>query len=173
VKKLLALFLALSVALIPAGAAAAAPPAQVPPPAQYHPTVAQLKASELAKSVGPSRYTQYGRTTISGWTVSGKYTKAVLKAVYVSPAGLRTVSKTVVVPNSWYNPGSWDWGHILGATWSAIWNNCAKGAVTGVVGTASGAVIVNLIARGGVIFFGPGGYAAIAIGGCVVNLIFG
>jgi hypothetical protein len=57
----------------------------------------------------------------------------------------------------WYNPGSWNWGHMLGSTWNGIRNNCAKGAVPGVVGTASGALIANLIVRGGAVFVGPQG----------------
>jgi hypothetical protein len=75
-------------------------------------------------------------------------------------------------PDSWYNPASWNWGHILSKTWNAIWNHCLSGATQGVVGTASGTLVINLLARGGKVFVGPEGYAAIAIGGCVVNLVW-
>jgi hypothetical protein len=78
----------------------------------------------------------------------------------------------IIQPNSWYNPFSWNWGHILGGTWNAIWSHCLSGASQGVVGTASGTLTINLLARGGAVFVGPGGYAAIAIGGCVVNLLW-
>lgn len=71
-----------------------------------------------------------------------------------------------------YNPFSWDRGHIPGSTWSALWNTCLSGAGSGVVGTASGTLAVNLLARGGLLVIGPQGYAAIAIGGCVVSLIW-
>jgi hypothetical protein len=86
--------------------------------------------------------------------------------------GGRRCVDDVITPNSWFNPFSWDWGHILSATWNEIRNNCLSGAAQGVVGTASGTTIVNLPARGGKITPGPGGYAAIAIGGCVVSMLW-
>jgi hypothetical protein len=63
-------------------------------------------------------------------------------------------------------------GGTSSSAWNAIWDNCLSGATAGVVGTASGTTIINLLARGGKIFVGPAGYAAIAIGGCVVNLLW-
>jgi hypothetical protein len=173
-KALICAVMAMIVALSLAGPASAAQPSQVPPSGQYHPTLAQVKAGEQGRVLGPNAYTQYGRATIAGWSVSGKYTRVSLKTAYVSPLGVRlNPGSGLATPNSWYNPGSWDWGHILGSTWNGIWNNCAKGSLTGVVGTASGTLIVNLLVRGGAVFVGPEGYAAIAIGGCVVNLVFG
>lgn len=92
------------------------------------------------------------------------------------PIGVKTMSVVtpdgMMHPDSWYNPTSWDWGSILGATWNNIVKKCLGGAATGLVGTASGTLIVNLIARGGKVFVGPYGYAAIAVGGCVVAVAF-
>jgi hypothetical protein len=75
-------------------------------------------------------------------------------------------------PLSWWNPFSWNWGKILKSFWKNIWNKCATGALQGVVGTASGTLAVNLLTRGARLYVGPQGYAALAIGGCIVNLSF-
>lgn len=74
-------------------------------------------------------------------------------------------SGPVMQLNSWYNPASWDWGHILRTAWDAMWNGCLKGSVTGLVGSAAGTLMVNLIAGGGKEFVGPYGYTVIASAG--------
>jgi hypothetical protein len=82
-----------------------------------------------------------------------------------APVPRGAAAGTVVrVPLSWYNPFSWNWGHVLGKIWNAVWNNCLSGAAQGIVGTASGTLAVNLIARGAKVVVGPSGYAVIAIG---------
>lgn len=75
-------------------------------------------------------------------------------------------------PDSWYNPASWDWGGILGSVWDRVISRCLSGAQAGVVPAASGTLIVNIIARGGKVFVGPEGYAAIAVGGCVMGVFY-
>lgn len=147
--------------------------ASVPPPNWYHPTLAQAKTALKGKSVGPNKYTSYGKATITGWTTSGKYTKAVVKTVYFNPALAMASSGNQMVPQSWYNPFSWDWGHILGSTWNAIWNNCAKGAVKGSVGGVTTDVAIKLINRGASLYVGPYGYLVLGISGCFATLIFG
>lgn len=152
---------------------AAATTSILPPPNWYHPTLSQAKSGFVGRSLGPNAYTSYGKYTITGWTVSGKYTVPVSKVIYVSPVVAPGYVASGMHPDSWYNPTTWDWGHILGSTWSAIWNNCLKGATAGVVGSASVTTATNLLARGGKLFVGPEGYAVIAFGGCVTNLVFG
>ena len=138
---------------------------------------------------GPNSYTRWQRIQITGShkdlcfnfydidDVMHQYvdpTKAqpatALRVLVGCPQSAGAAAVPSITPRSWYNPFSWDWGHIMSSTWNAIWDNCLKGATEGVVGTASGTTIVNLLARGGKVFVGPYGYAAIAIGGCVVNL---
>lgn len=166
------LAMVLAMALIQPGAASATvSPGMVPPPNYYHPTLSQAESALKGQTVGPNAYTDYGKSTITGWSTSGKYTKAVTKVVYVSPAGVMTSS--ILRPNSWYNPFSWDWGHILGSTWNAIWNNCVSGATNGTVGTASVDLAKKLLDRGAALVISPEGYLAVAIGGCFTTLVFG
>ena len=72
---------------------------------------------------------------------------------------------------SWANPLGWDWLGMIGWVWTTIIDKCLTGALQGVVGTASGTLIVNLMMRGAKLYVGPWGYAALAIGGCTVGLI--
>jgi hypothetical protein len=78
-----------------------------------------------------------------------------------------------VVAYSWFNPFSWDWGDILGDVWNTLWNSCLSGTAAGLVGTASGTLVWNLLARGAKLVPGAAGYATAAISGCVVKLVFG
>ena len=41
----------------------------------------------------------------------------------------------------------------------------------GIVGTAGSTLLVNLAPRGGAVFVGPWGYAAIAIGDCIAQAL--
>jgi hypothetical protein len=126
-------------------------------------TEATVAMKQYPNPLVASPVTDQGRpTTTTGLSTGGTQPDATCQTV---PLGM-------IQPDSWWNPASWSWGKILGNTWSAIWNNCLSGAVKGTVGTASGALIVNLILRGGKVFLGPEGYAAIAISGCVVDLLW-
>lgn len=74
---------------------------------------------------------------------------------------------------SWWNPFSWDWGNILGTTWSNL-KSCAKGALSGTIGTAGPTVGSNiLLSQAGkkLIFIGPYGYAGVAGYGCVAAIV--
>ncbi len=192
---LLSLVLALGPA--PGGVAGAAVPAAAAATTTHH-SVAAARAYIVGKwTSGPNSYTKWQRIQITGSHQDPCFDFFDIDDVmhqYVDPTsppstrpvgprqqggipadcpqGVPTAVPGVgrVVPLSWYNPFSWDWGHILSSTWNTIWDNCLKGATEGVVGTASGATIVNLLARGGKVFVGPYGYAAIAVGGCVVNM---
>ena len=169
--------LAVSIGLIspasaatPLGRPAHASPAATPPPdPSPYLTVAQVLAYATTKSVGPSAYTGYGKETITGFykNAAGNYHAHLSAVTKVNPTTPLVVSPDL----TWSNPFSWDWGHILGEAWDAIWQHCLKGAATGIVGRAAGALIANLIARGGAVFVGPWGYAAIGIGGCLVQAI--
>jgi hypothetical protein len=131
--------------------------------------------------VGPSAYTQYGVEHIYGYTAVGAtgFAHPRFHVGWVSPATLmaaRTVqpvgpSGPVIGAYSWYNPASWDWGHIMGSAWNSFWDGCVRHGSKAVASTASVTVIVNLMARGGAIYVGPYGYAAVAVGGCLVNYI--
>lgn len=154
-------------------------PYQVPPPdPQYSATVPQVLKYVTGKKIGPSVYTEYASFIITGFykdstgryvrTRSGVSCNICTTALTPQTAPNSLGSGPVMQPNSWYNPASWDWGHILGTAWNATWNGCLKGSLTGLVGSAGGTLMVNLIARGGKVFVGPYGYAAIAVGGCIV-----
>jgi hypothetical protein len=178
-RRLIILILSIAALLSLASAAQAAPSqVPVPPGGASRVSVAYAKAALTGKTVGPNRYTAYGRATIAGWRKSGRYQIPVLRTTYpgvvaVNPADAGLGPDAAISPDSWYNPKTWDWRHILGATWDTIWSRCLKGALKGVVGTASGTLLVNLAARGGRLIVGPWGYAALAIGGCAVDAVFG
>jgi hypothetical protein len=186
---------ALVLAPLPSGAAApppaAVPPAatggtptatpdSVPPPEPSHlATLAAVMAYTTGKRVGPSADTGNGYFTITGFHRSGNgWVRERTAVSYANPTivagGANTggpgssVTPSVMHPNSWYDPSSWNWKHILGSAWDATWNGCLKGSLTGLVGAAGGTLMVNMIARAGKIVPGPYGYAAIAISGCLV-----
>jgi hypothetical protein len=145
----------------------------VPPGGASRVSVAQAMIALKGKTVGPNRYTANGRAVIAGWRKSGRYEVPVLRTTFPGVVALTPLPARSISPNSWYNPTTWDWRHLLGATWNTIWSRCLKGALKGVVGSASGALLVNLVARGGKLFIGPWGYAAVAIGGCTADAVFG
>ena len=139
-------------------------------------------------SYGPNKYTHYQKGTIVGWKkVSGAtYAKLKLTANPAlaggGPAGSKTVTVntttgqvydsngTIMQPNDWWNPFSWDWGKILG-TMEHILELCAQGVEKGVIGSASTTIIWNMILRGvHFIELTPQGLAAAAVGGCVLNI---
>jgi hypothetical protein len=177
VRKIICFVLAFACAALIEGPTAAqvaeALPSHVPPPAWYHPTLGQAESALKGQSVGPNSYTRFGKSTITGWKTSGKYTFAITKVTHVSPAIAAAALRTSGVLASWWNPFSWDWGHILGSTWNAIWNNCMKGALAGVSLQATQSVAMKLIDRGARVFVGPSGYLSIAISSCVVAMVFG
>ncbi|HET7174360.1 MAG TPA: hypothetical protein VFI30_08860 [Nocardioidaceae bacterium] len=72
----------------------------------------------------------------------------------------------------WWAPWTWNWRAILGTFWNSFMSKCLSGAIRNIVGVMSGTLIVNLLARAGKVFIGPYGYAALAVGGCIVNLAF-
>ncbi|MCW2540296.1 MAG: hypothetical protein JWN95_2021 [Frankiales bacterium] len=173
-RRLIVLILSIAAILSVASSAQAAPSKlPVPPGGASRVSVAQAMTALKGKTLGPNRYTAYGRATIAGWRKSGRYEVPVLRTSYPGVVAVKPLPGTSISPNSWYNPTTWDWGHILGATWNAVWSRCLKGALKGVVGTASGTLLINLAARGGTLFIGPWGYAALAIGGCTVDAVFG
>lgn len=152
-------------------------PAVTAGPAQafgtYHKmTGVELRHWAVGRSLGPNVHTDWGKLTITGFTYlrttahgariwrTNKDTCGARCLSPVGPAG-------VAYPNSWYNPASWDWGGIFGKIWDKI-TACDHGALVGFVGTASGAVLVNLLAHSPVIYVGPYNYAAVMIGGCLI-----
>ena len=159
-------------------------------------TVAQVEAYAKGKYYGPTSFSGFGRATITSYSSyvsctdrKTYYGAGLTMARYPNPTqvkGVRSSATLLAKPGAtceatpgmlpmssdWWNPFSWDWGHILGSTWNTLWNNCVKGAASGVVGTASGTLIINLLIKAAKVFIGPEGYAALAIGGCVVDLLF-
>lgn len=103
---------------------------------------------------------------VQGPVVPGQSRVAMRGAPVTLPGG------QVIYPDSWFNPLSWHWSNILGTVWNNIVLKCAKGAAKGLVGTASGTLITNLLIRGAKLYVGPYGYAAMAIGGCSVDVLF-
>lgn len=162
---------AATIRLTPGGGAGSADPgpAMVPPgePGGYA-TVQTVLRYATGKRIGPSAYTGGGMFTITGFTQTPTGWARVRSAA--SCPSCETVGADLVTPDGlpeWAKPWTWDWKHIMGETWDAIWNHCMSGSVKGVVGTAGSTLLVNLIADGGKVFIGPYGYAAIAIGGCI------
>jgi hypothetical protein len=82
-----------------------------------------------------------------------------------------SVCPTGMHPDSWWNPFSWNWEHILGIIWNDIVAKCMRGALSGAVGTASTSLATKLIAKVATIKVGPQGYAIAAIAGCTVGLV--
>ncbi len=150
-------------------------PQSVPPPdpsEEY--TVAQYKAVLMGRRYGPSPNTYGGEFTITGWTASGNRWLRTRSAV--SCPACEMVGADVSAPDglglpNWANPIKWNWHNMLGAAMDTIWNGCVKGALTGVVSTATATIAANLAARAAPIYLGPYGYAAFAIGSCVVGII--
>lgn len=168
----------------PAPRPAAVTPYMTPPPTGYHyVSLATGLATMRGKYYGGNAWTGYGRATINGFTrdAAGKYHRTLTMA-YTGNTTIANGIKTgpnvgpeaihpgpIMGPNSWYNPGSWDWGHILGVTWSFLWNDCLKGAVGGDVGAVGTQLATELLIKGGLAITWQG-YAAVAIGGCMANL---
>lgn len=170
---LIAAVLTLTVLQPSVAGAATSSPKPVPPPNEYHPTLAQAEAVLKGRTVGPNTYTNFGKLTITGFVTSGKYTTARTSVVFVPPVMPMLTDPAPMRPGSWWNPTTWDWGHILGSTWNAVWNKCVVGAAKGVVGSGSVDIAGKLLARGGILTISPQGYLAIAIGGCFTTLVFG
>lgn len=147
-------------------------------------SLSQAGAYFKNKHVGPNKYTSYGELLFTGIFYRHNSSSGTGSSYYYSPGehvynkGLAVMAKPGVMtgpdgvaqPDSWYNPASWDWGHIFSVLWSKV-AQCAKGAAKGLVGTASGTLAVNLLAKGAKLVPGPYGYAAVAIGGCVWALV--
>jgi len=161
------------VALAPALAALS--PNSVPPPDPSHEyTIAQFNGHQVGKRIGPNAYTYNGEFTITGWVQSGKYwvrTRSTVTCPVCTTSGLNPQAVTPDGLPRWANPADWDWGSILGKVWFTFWDNCGKGALTGLIGTATTTVATNLVAVGAKTFVGPYGYAMMAVGGCIMNLV--
>ncbi|UQX88734.1 hypothetical protein M6D93_01725 [Jatrophihabitans telluris] len=144
----------------------------LPPDPDTHWRLDDLKRALIGQTVGPAVSTRGGQAKIVKWVASGKYSfrQLTMSRPNVLSVGGRQ-HPNAIYPQSWWNPGSWDWGSILGSVWDGLWNKCAKGALTGVVGNASGSVIRKLVVRGARVYVGWQGYAVLAISGCVVNLL--
>lgn len=52
-----------------------------------------------------------------------------------------------ILLDSWYNPFSWNWSHILGKVLDLM-KECANGAAHGLVGSLSGPPIIAVLTRG-------------------------
>lgn len=157
--------------------------------ATTHHTVAQFQTFMKGQwSDGPNQYTNWQRVQITGShkdpcfnyydtdDVMHQYANPAL-AVHNAPADpaaacpvAARVGGVPVMMASWYNPFSWDWGHILSSIWNTIWDNCLKGATTGLVGTATGKTIFNLLTKGAKFEVGPGGWVVLGIGGCIASI---
>lgn len=127
-----------------------------------------------AWSTGPNTYTKWQRVQMLNFSRdNGNYRYYDTDdKMHQYPNPTLVDSTGAVQPNSWWNPFSWDWSHIMSSAWNNIFKKCLQGAAQGVVGTASGTLTVNLLTRGAKLFVGPEGYAALAIGGCIVNITF-
>lgn len=75
----------------------------------------------------------------------------------------------------WWQFWHWNWGDILGWVWHHLLLQCVEGAAAGVVGKAGHTLAVKIITRGAqlVRLGGAEGYAALALGGCLANLVLG
>jgi len=146
-------------------------PTSTPPPSHLA-TIAQVLNYTKGKRIGPSVDTGYGVFTITGFYLdsTGGWVRTRSGVTYSDPRTLAE-NPNLVTPDSWWNPTSWNWKHILGTAWDALWNKCLKGAVSGLLPSVGGTTMVNLIARGAKVVPGPYGYAAIAIGGCTASLL--
>lgn len=175
-------------------------PDGVPPPdpsEEY--TVSGLRIHLNGYTLGPNAWTDNGMFKIIGWYQDGTKWIRVRSAATCPPCETvgasamrpvqdRSVGPTVsptdrsatvrgpadVTPDSlpgWADPAHWHWSYILGKAWSDLWDGCVKGAVGGVIGIAGSTLAANLVARGGAVYLGPWGYAAIAVANCVIGVI--
>lgn len=181
--------LALVVGLV-AGASLASPeprptgvisatPNMTPPPTNYSyfTTTSAAEKFLLGRTVGPNVYTYYGRSTITGFRTraDGGRIRTLSVVQYPNPV-LPSRSGDGLTPMtlySWYNPASWDWKHILGVTWTTVWDGCLKGGVYGFQGGIGASVATRLITRGAEEMIGPEGVVAAIVGGCFANLTTG
>lgn len=132
-------------------------------------------------TLGPNYYTDYGKAVITGWP------DRIANNTKVSPSIKITNSGSPVAPmnqrathyapdgsyhpDTWYNPFSWDWGHILGSMWQHL-KDCLSGAAGAFLPSMGGTLAVNLLIHGGPkLYVGPAGYAAIAVGGCLGKIM--
>jgi hypothetical protein len=175
-RKILLVLIALAMAI--GLSAVVAGPAQA---VTTHHTAAQLRAYEVGKFYGPNSYTSWGKGTITGFTtpcggtlsaatVAYKQYPSPLVAPRVTPAAVLGPNICLIQPNDWWNPFSWDWSSILGSFWDQVWNKCISGALKGVVTTASGVKITELLIKGAKVGISPEGYVVLAISSCLISL---
>lgn len=178
------------------------PQVKVSPPSGYHfVSVSYVLNHVKGRSLGPSWKTYYGRLTITGFRHPNRYWYPKRKVTYGgSPIAIRSGAGTDRSAGAssqsvgsayrllgdsyqsraasyqplghWWAPWTWHWRAILGTFWNSFMSKCLSGAIRNIVGVMSGTLIVNLLARAGKVFIGPYGYAALAVGGCIVNLAF-
>ena len=162
--------------------------------------MATLLAKTTGGKYGPNSYTRAEVGKITGYlkTVSCGGATAYAAKVSVTASPLRVTSATAkpdstilppcgisqntvhspmlagpdatMQPNSWWNPFSWNWKSIMGNVWNDIFVSCAEGATNGLVGGLVMNKAVPFILRGAEPEVGPSGYAALAVGGCLINI---
>jgi len=183
--------LALTVGLGTTQAGALAPPApratvspqQTPPPGYpYFSSMTAALQSEIGKTVGPTSATYWGKSTITGFTYNSTrrhWIRTLSIRQYPSPLAAQLAPNTFgpisrgpnMAPNSWYDPRTWNWSHILSVSANTLWNGCLKGAITGFQGGITINAAEVLVTRGAELAIGPEAVPALIIAGCFQNLV--
>lgn len=161
----------LAIAAVLAAGLATAAPATPASASTHHLTASRFVEWSTGRTLGPSYWTGYGRAVVTGWPDRILRNSKVRPAVKIT-RGINptTVTAGIVRPDSWWNPTTWHWSQIFGSAWHWI-SKCLVGAEKGVVPSVGGVTAVNLLFRGAKLYVGPYGYAAIAVGGCLSNII--
>lgn len=147
-------------------------------------------------SIPPSRWTGWGRLTLTGFTKNGDEYVPTYKFDHEPP--VRQQRHAAPLRRSscpwwqnfcfdghpvWYRPSSWAWGHIFGAAWGDVIDPCANGIAKGDITMMQGVWVAKMVAYFNVLErFGtslsietldaavsPTGFAISTISGCVAG----
>lgn len=159
-------------------------------------TMSEVRSQIVGMHVGPSKYTNWGKATITDTYWQDGYVWATYRVVdrrdlcsscLAGPAGsVKSVTWSVKLGSfatadgsqrrasggDWWNPFSWDWAGIFGDIWDA-WQRCYSGAVKALTVIATTGLVVKGYLSGMSVLSkaGPEAFASVIVGACIASVM--